>query len=201
MPLIHFLSVGQLRSCPLTTAAQASLVGFHLSLEDSQLNLLVINLEDGCQYSTKSVKDYNRHLGVQLVDLDPVGAHPPVHDVFSMHQLHVPLLKANVRGIISLDNLVQRDHELFPPLLGVLPQLFDGREDDHSILHGGIDVNYLGTLRLLQLSDSGLQTIILESMFSFLANKETEHTDPVLLPSDHGPKAIPQTSRIAHGTR
>ena len=38
-------------------------------------------------------------------------------------------------------------------------------------------------------------------MFSFLANKETEHTDPVLLPSDHGPEAIPQASRVPHRTR
>ena len=38
-------------------------------------------------------------------------------------------------------------------------------------------------------------------MFSFLANKETEHTDPVLFSSDHGPETTPQTSRVAHGTR
>ena len=38
-------------------------------------------------------------------------------------------------------------------------------------------------------------------MFSFLANKETEHTDSVLLSSDHGPEAIPQTSGVPHGTR
>ena len=38
-------------------------------------------------------------------------------------------------------------------------------------------------------------------MFSFLANKETEHTDPVLLSSDHRPQAIPQTRRVTHGTR
>ena len=37
-------------------------------------------------------------------------------------------------------------------------------------------------------------------MFSFLANKETEHTDPVLFSSDHGPEAIPQTGGITHGT-
>ena len=29
--------------------------------------------------------------------------------------------------------------------------------------------------------------------------KETEHTDPVLFPSNHGPEAIPQTSSILHG--
>ena len=38
-------------------------------------------------------------------------------------------------------------------------------------------------------------------MFSFLANKETEHTDPILFSRNHGPEAIPQTRRIAHGTR
>ena len=38
-------------------------------------------------------------------------------------------------------------------------------------------------------------------MFSFLANKETEHTDPVLLSTDHGPEAVPQTSSIPHGAR
>ena len=38
-------------------------------------------------------------------------------------------------------------------------------------------------------------------MFSFLANKETEHTDPVLFSSDHGPEAISQTGRVAHRTR
>ena len=32
-------------------------------------------------------------------------------------------------------------------------------------------------------------------------NKETEHTDPVLFSSDHRPEAIPQTSRVPHGTR
>ena len=36
-------------------------------------------------------------------------------------------------------------------------------------------------------------------MFSFLANKETEHTDPVLFPSNHGPEVIPQTSHKPHG--
>ena len=38
-------------------------------------------------------------------------------------------------------------------------------------------------------------------MFSFLHNKETEPTNPVLFPSDHGPEAVPQTSRVAHGMR
>ena len=38
-------------------------------------------------------------------------------------------------------------------------------------------------------------------MFSFLANKETEHTDPVLFSSDHCPETIPQTRGIPHGTR
>ena len=31
--------------------------------------------------------------------------------------------------------------------------------------------------------------------------KETEHTDPVLLPRNHGPEVIPQTGGIPHGTR
>ena len=53
LPLIHLLGVGQLRSRPPTAAAQALLVGLHLSPEDGQLDLLVVDL-DGCQYSTKA---------------------------------------------------------------------------------------------------------------------------------------------------
>ena len=58
---------------------------------------------------------------------------------------------------------VQRDRKLLPALLGVLPQLLDGREDDHSVLHRGIDIDHLGTLALLQLSDPSLQTIIVDA--------------------------------------
>ena len=54
LPLVHLFSIGQLRSCPPTAAAQAALVGFHLGSEDGQLNLLVIDLGDGCQYSTEA---------------------------------------------------------------------------------------------------------------------------------------------------
>ena len=60
----------------------------------------------------RSVKDYKRHLGMKLIDLDLVGAHPAVHNVFSTCELHVAFLQTHVRGIISLNNLVQRDHEL-----------------------------------------------------------------------------------------
>ena len=83
MPLIHLLSIGQLGSRPLSATAQPSLVGFHLRTEDSQLDLLVVNLEDGCQYSTLSVKDCKRHLCAKLIKLDPVGAHSPIHDILS----------------------------------------------------------------------------------------------------------------------
>ena len=54
LPLVHLLRIRQLGRCPLTTAAQAALVGFHLGPKDGQLDLLVVNLEDGCQYSTKA---------------------------------------------------------------------------------------------------------------------------------------------------
>ena len=111
----------------------------------------------------QSVKDCKRHLGAKLIDLNPIGAHPPVHDILSTRKLHVPLLKTNVRGIVSLNNSVQRDRKLLPPHLGVLPQLFDGQEDDHGILDQGVDVDHLGTLGFLQLSDPSLQTIILEA--------------------------------------
>ena len=54
LPLIHLLGIRQLRSCLLTATAQPSFVGLNLSPEDSQLDLLVIDLEDGCQYSTRA---------------------------------------------------------------------------------------------------------------------------------------------------
>ena len=60
LPLIHLFGVRQFGRCPLTTATQAPLVRFDLSPEDGQLDLLVVNLEDGCQYSTLSVKDCKR---------------------------------------------------------------------------------------------------------------------------------------------
>ena len=52
--MVHLLGIQQLRSCPLTAAAQAPLVGFHPGPEDGQLDLLVVNLEDGCQYLTRA---------------------------------------------------------------------------------------------------------------------------------------------------
>ena len=55
----------------------------------------------------------------------------------------------HVHDIVGLDDLVQRDLELLPPLLGVLSQLFDGRENDHSVLCSGIDVNHLAGRGLL----------------------------------------------------
>ena len=108
---------------------------------------------------------------MKLINFDPVGAYPPVHDVFLMRKLHVPLLQTHVRGIVSLNNLVQRDRKLLPALLSVLPQLFDGQENDHGILGGGINVDHLAGRGLLEFPDSGLQAIILESMFSFLAKQ------------------------------
>ena len=69
----------------------------------------------------------------------------------------------HVHDIVSLNNLVQKDRELRPPLLGVLPQLLDGREDDHCVLHSGIHINHLGTLSLFKLSDPSFQTIILDA--------------------------------------
>ena len=54
MPLIHLFGVRQLGSRPLPTATQAALVSLHLGTEDGQLDLLVVNLEDRCQYSTKA---------------------------------------------------------------------------------------------------------------------------------------------------
>ena len=85
-----------------------------------------------------------------------VGTHLSIHNVLPTRELHVPLLQTNIGGIVSLDNLVQGDRELLPALLGVLPQLLNGREDDHGVLRNGVDINYLGTLRLLQLSDLSL---------------------------------------------
>ena len=73
-----------------------------------------------------SVKDYKRHLSAKLIDLDPVGAHPPIHDVFSTRKLHVSLLDTNGGGVVSFDNSVQRDRELVPPFLRLLPQGLDG---------------------------------------------------------------------------
>ena len=32
-----------------------------------------------------------------------------------------------------------------------------------------------------------------------MAKQRNRTTDPVLLPSDHGPEAIPQTGRVTHG--
>ena len=83
------------------------------------------------------------HLGAELIDLNPVGAHPPVHDVLPMRQLHVPFLQTYVRGVVSLNDLVQRDRKLLPAVFRILPQLLDGREDDHGIFRGGIDVDHL----------------------------------------------------------
>ena len=45
LPLIHLLGIRQLRRCSPTTAAQAPLIGLHLSPKDGQLDLLVIDLE------------------------------------------------------------------------------------------------------------------------------------------------------------
>ena len=54
LPLIHFLGIRQLGSRPLTTSAQTPFVGLHLGPKDGQLDLLVVDLEDGCQYSTEA---------------------------------------------------------------------------------------------------------------------------------------------------
>ena len=105
-----------------------------------------------------------------------------VHDVLPTCELHIPLLQTDAGGIVSLDNLVQRDRELLPALLSVLPQLLDGRKDDYGILCSGVYVNHLGTLRLLQLSDPSLQVIILESMFSFLAKQRNRTHRPCSAP-------------------
>ena len=93
-------------------------------------------------------------------------------------ELHVPLLETNVRGVISLDNLVQRDHEFLPPFLGVLPQFLDGREDDHGILRGGIYVNHLSRRGSLQLPDPSLQPIVLFYVVSFLAKQRNRTHRP-----------------------
>ena len=200
LPLVHLFRIRQLGSCPLPTMTQPVLATLYLSLKDGQLNFLIIDLEDGCQYSARAPRITSTNLGTKLVDLNPVGTHPTIHDVFPTRKLHVPFLQTHVRGIISLNNLVQRDREFLPALLGVLPQLLDGREDNHGVLRSGLDIDHLGALSLLELVDPSLQIIVLESMFSFLANKETEHTNPVLFPSDHGPESIPQTGHVAHGT-
>ena len=83
---------------------------------------------------------------------------------------------------VSLNNLVQRDRELLPALFGVLPQLLDGREDDHSVLGSGVNIDYLGTLRFLKLSDPGLQVIILESTFNFLSKQRNRTHRPCSVP-------------------
>ena len=93
-------------------------------------------------------------------------------------ELHVPLLETNVGGVVCLDNLVQRDRQLLPPVLGVLPQLLDGRKDHHGILSGGINVYHLTRRGLFQFPDAGLQTIILESMFSFLSKQRNRTHRP-----------------------
>ena len=141
------------------------------------------------------------NLGTQLINLDPVSAHAPIHNILSTRKLHIPLLNTNVRGVVSLDNLVQGDRELLPAVLGVLPQLLDGREDDHGILRSDVDVDHLSRGGSLQLPNSSLQSIVLFYVVSFLANKETEHTDPVLFPGRHSPEAVRQTGRVAHRTR
>ena len=105
------------------------LVRLHLSSEDGQLDLLVIDLEDGGQYLTRASRITSTNLGTELIDLDPVGTHPTIHDVFLTRKLHVPFLQTHVRGVVSLNNLVQRDCELLPALLGILPQLLNGQED------------------------------------------------------------------------
>ena len=76
----------------------------------------------------RSVKDCKRHLSAKLIDLDAVGAHAPVHNVLPTRELHIPLLQTKVRGIVSLDNLVQRDRELLPPFLGVRATLLFGSQ-------------------------------------------------------------------------
>ena len=83
--------VRQLGSCPLPTAAQPPLVGLNLGPKDGQLDLEVINLEDGCQYLTKSVKDCKRHLSAQFIHLDSIGQHPAVHDILPTGELGVLL--------------------------------------------------------------------------------------------------------------
>ena len=100
--------------------AQTSLVGIHLSSEDGQLDLLIIDLEDGCQYSTRASRIASANLGMKLVDLHPVGAHAPVHDILPTRKLHIPLLQANVRGVVSLDDCqghssLDAPSELNPP--------------------------------------------------------------------------------------
>ena len=82
-------------------------------------------------------------LGVQRIDLDLIGAHPPIHDVFLMRELHVPFLQTNIRGVVSLDNLVQRDRKLLPSLLGILPQFLNGRENDHGVFGSGVNIDHL----------------------------------------------------------
>ena len=81
LPLIHLLGIGQLGSGPPATATETLLVGLHLGAKDGQLDLLVINLEDGCQYSTEASRIASGNLGTKLINLDAVGAHAPVHDI------------------------------------------------------------------------------------------------------------------------
>ena len=117
---------------------------------------------------------------MKLVDLNLISANPSVHDVLSTRELDISLLQPDVGGIVSQDHLLQRLGQLLPACLRVRPQGLYGGEHDHGILHHRVDINYLlGSL--LQLLNPGLQTIVLESMFSFLSIKETEHTDPILL--------------------
>ena len=76
------------------------------------------------------------------------------------------------------NDLVQRDRELFPSLLGILPQFLNGREDDHGVFGSGVHIDHLTRHGLLEFPDPGLQAIILESMFSFLAKQRNRTHRP-----------------------
>ena len=129
-----------------------------------------------------SVKDYKRYLSAKLVNLDSVGAHPPIHDVFPTRQLDVPLLKTNGRSVVCLDDSIQGNRELVPPFLRILPQGLDGFEDHHGVLGGGINVDHLTRGGFLKLPDPGLQAIILLYMFSFLAKQRNRTHRPCSVP-------------------
>ena len=66
-----------------------------------------------------------------------------------MGELNVSLLEPDIGGVVGFDHLLQRNGQLLPAFLRVLPQFLDGGKDHHGFLHGGINVDHpwhLGSL-------------------------------------------------------
>ena len=65
------------------------------------------------------------HLCLEFLDSNLIAGDPPIHDVLPCRQVDVVLLQVAIRGIVSLDHLIQGHGQLLPAVFGFLMQLLD----------------------------------------------------------------------------